>query len=201
MQSYKKYYIPYRPKANINYIYLLNLYKIAEKPVERRIKQDIGYKTIKELLSMINSEKIIMSEATLRRVLNNKEYEQFFEIKEYGSMKQIILKNDFRSLSNDKKPFVVLCPKTYELLIQEEDNLLAKYTIYLKYMCGLNKGSTDVTADQFLNTFGYSIKSHNMKDQLCKYNTLLEEEEIVRIKRNMLEDGKRRNTYTFIDLN
>ena len=42
--------------------------------------------------------------------------------------------------------------------------MLAKYTIYMKYMCGFNGGSADFTANQFLTTFNYSIKSNNIKD-------------------------------------
>lgn len=200
MQSYKKYFIPYYPTANINYIYLLSLYKIAEKPEERGIKQDIGYTSIKDLLSRINKEKKVLSDSTLRRMLNSDNYKHFFTIKEFGAMKWIILNNDFTNSTGQKKPFVVLCPKTYNLLIQQEDNLLAKYTIYLKYMCGINGGSTDFTANQFLTTINYSVSSNNIKDKISKYNALLEKEKIIYIKRNLLEDGKRRNIYTFIDL-
>ena len=199
MQSYKKYYIPYYPRAKINYIYLLSLYAIADRPENRALKQDIGFYSIKELLSMINSNKFILSEATLRRVLQSDDYKYFFSIEDLGKTKWIILNNDFRNSTQQKIPFVVLCPNTYNLLIQEEDNLLAKYTIYLKYMCGLNKGKTDFTANQFLTTFGYSTSSHNAKDKISKYNSLLEQKQIISIDRNLLEDGKRRNTYTFLD--
>jgi hypothetical protein len=62
-------------------------------------------------------------------------------------MKWITLNNDFRDTTGKKRPFVVLSPKTYNLILQEEDNLLAKYIIYIKYMCGLCGGSTDFTAN------------------------------------------------------
>ncbi len=200
MQSYKKFFLPYYPTANINYIYLLTLYKIAERAEERDIKQDIGYSSIKELLNKINKEDKVLSESTLRRMLDCSEYKYFFTVKVFGAMKWIILNNNFTKSAGKKEPFVVLCPKTYNLLIQKKDNLLAKYTIYLKYMCGLNGGSTDFIANQFLTTFNYSISSNNLKDKISKYNSLLEKERIISIKRNQLEDGKRRNTYTFIDL-
>lgn len=67
-------------------------------------------------------------------------------------------------------------------------------------MCGLcgNKG-TDFTANQFLQTFEYATNSNNYKDKISKYNSLLEEKKIVSIHRNPLEQGKRRNTYIFLD--
>ena len=197
--KYKQFYIPYIPKADINYIYLLSLYKIMEEADDRGIKQDIGYSSIKELLSRINRDKTIMSESTLRRLLKNKEYNDFFSIEKYGSMNWIHLNNDFRKSEEKTQPFVVLCPNTYNLLIQEQDNLLAKYTIYMKYMCGYCGGSTDFTANQFLSTIGYSNKSHSLKDTLSKYNILLEKNGLISIKRTPLEEGKRRNTYTFTD--
>ena len=140
-----------------------------------------------------------MSESTLRRLLKNKEYNDFFSIEKYGSMNWIHLNNDFRKTEEKTQPFVVLCPNTYNLLIQEQDNLLAKYTIYMKYMCGYCGGSTDFTANQFLSTIGYSNKSHSLKDTLSKYNILLEKNGLISIKRTPLEEGKRRNTYTFTD--
>ena len=66
------------PEANINYIYLLSLYGLAERAEEGGIKQDIGYNSIKELLDMINKDDNILSESTLRRMLKNDEYKKFF---------------------------------------------------------------------------------------------------------------------------
>ena len=120
---------------------------IAERPEERGIKQDIGFKSINELLSMINKDRTVLSDRTLRRMLNNEEYKCFFTLQEFGAMNWIILNNDFSRTANKQEPFVVLCPKTYNLLLEKKDNLLAKYTIYLKYMCGANKGITDITAN------------------------------------------------------
>jgi len=58
--------------------------------------------------------------------------------------------------------------------MNEKDNLLAKYIIFMKYMCGVNGGSSDFTANQFLTAFGYTTQSNNMKDKISKYNNLLE---------------------------
>lgn len=135
-----------------------------------------------------------------KEYLDTETHYGFFTFREFGGTKWIMLNNDFRGTSGKNKPFVCLSKDTYTLLIQEQDNLLAKYTIYMKYMCGLcgNKG-TDFTANQFLSTFNYSTNSNNYKDKISKYNSLLEEKKIVSIHRSQLEDGKRRNTYTFLD--
>ena len=156
------------------------------------------------MLEQINADGYVMSESTLRRMLNNKEYKDFFTIDRMGQTYWITLNNDFRKETGKENPFVVLNPKTYNLLFQEDKeikdkNLLAKYIIYLKYMCGYCGGSTDITANQFLTTFGYKTNSNGMKDQLTAFNKLLEDEKIISIKRTQIAEGKRRNTYTFID--
>lgn len=197
MQSYKKYYIPYRPKAKINYIYLLCLYRLAERPEDRGIKQDIDFLTYDALAERMG--KGIVSASTLRRIVKDGKYQEFLTFREFGNRKSIVLNNDFRETGGKDNPFVVLCPNTYNLLIQEQDNLLAKYTIYMKYTCGMGKGKADFTANQFLNTFGYKTNSNDTKEKLCRYNALLEKEKIVSIYRTPLEDGKRRNIYTFLD--
>ena len=197
MQKYEKFFIPYIPKdkkANINYIYLLFFYKLAESPEEHAIKQDISFLTYEELADRIG--KRLVSANTLRRVVKNEEYKDYFDFIVFGDRKTIILKNDIRV---NKKPFVVLCPNTYNLLLQQQDNLLAKYTIYLKYMCGKGGGRADFTANQFLATFGYATNSNNMKEKISQYNSLLEKKKIVSITRTPLEDGKRRNIYKFLD--
>ncbi len=197
MQSYKKYYIPYLPKANVNYIYLLSLYRLAERYEERGIKQDIDFMTFEELADKIGDN--IVSANTLRRIVKSEEYKGFLTFAEFGERKCIMLNNDFRGGTGNKQRFVVLCPNTYQLLLDKKDNLLAKYTIYTKYMCGMSGNNADFTANQFLDAFGYSTKSHNTKDKISKYNSLLERERIITIYRNQLEDGKRRNNYIFLD--
>lgn len=198
MERYKKIFIPYRPTDKVNYIYLISLYKCAERYEEKGIKTDIPFTTIQELTDKMNSQKNIISQSTVRRLLKDSSYKDFFNIEECGTQKWIILNNDVRT--GQLKPFVVLNPNTYNLLYQEQDNMLAKYTIYLKYMCGLCGGQTDITANQFLTTFGYSTKSNDTKDRISKYNKLLEDKKIIKIIRTPLEDGKRRNIYTFIDI-
>lgn len=66
-------------------------------------------------------------------------------------------------------------------------------------MCGLCGGCSDFTANQFLSAIGYSTMSSAQKEDISKFNKLLEDKKIVSIQRNRLEDGKRRNIYTFLD--
>ena len=203
MQSYNKYYLPFVPEADINYIYLFYLYGIAERTETGDIKEKIDYKTITGLLKEINKDQELMKYSTLQRLLADTEkYKDFFSIvKLLDGTNRIYLNNNFR-VSKGKKlpPFVVLNSKTYNLLIQQKNNLLARYTVYMKYMCGLCGGCSDFTANQFLSAIGYSTKSNTLKGMISGFNQLLEEYKIVSIQRNRLEDGKRRNTYTFLDV-
>lgn len=201
-QNYNKYYLPYVPRAKINYIYLFYLYGIAERNYSD-IKEKIDYKTIVELLGKINEKGEVMKYSTLQRLLadKKKQYKNFFSIIELpDGMNRIYLNNRFKS-ANGKKvpPFVVLNPKTYNFLIQQNNNLLARYTVYMKYMCGLCGGCSDFTANQFLSAIGYCAKSNTLKGMISGFNQLLEEHKIISIQRNRLEDGKRRNIYTFLD--
>ena len=201
-QNYNKYYLPYVPRAKINYIYLFYLYGIAERNYSD-IKEKIDYKTIVELLGKINEKEEVMKYSTLQRLLadKKKQYKDFFSIVELpDGMNRIYLNNRFKS-ANGKKvpPFVVLNPKTYNFLIQQNNNLLCKYVIYIRYMCGLCGGNSDFTANQFLSAIGYSTMSSAQKEDISKFNKLLEDKKIVSIQRNRLEDGKRRNIYTFLD--
>ncbi len=216
--NYKKFFLPYVPQAYVNYIYIFYLYIIAEQYEDRSIKQDVSYTSITDLFRKINTNKKLLSYneqrdqkkmkkqlisySTLRRMLNDDEYKNFFNTDTCGRMNWIRLNNDFCQNRNktEKKKFVVLNPKTYSFLIQQDDNLLAKYTIFMRYMCGASGGESDFTANQFFSAIGYSTFSNSEKDAISKYNRLLEENEIVKIERSQLEDGKRRNRYRFIDI-
>ena len=203
-QNYNKYYLPFIPQADINYIYLFYLYGIAERN-NADIKEKIDYKSIVKLLGKINKDKDkeLMKYSTLQRMLLDKDekYKDFFSIvKLPNGLNRIYLNNYFRHTEQKKvPPFVVLNPKTYNLLIQQKNNLLAKYTVYMKYMCGACGGKSDFTANQFLSAIGYCAKSNTLKGMISGFNQLLEEHKIISIQRNRLEDGKRRNIYTFLD--
>lgn len=211
MQNYNKFFLPYVPKAQVNYIYLFYFYGIATRFEEKQIiqqwqvKDEIVFSNFGELEQRINkkyanSEKdSVVSAATLRRVALSDKYNSFIHYdKNYYGKQGIILNNCFVGDKGKKSPFVVLNPKTYNFLIQQDDNLLAKYTIFIKYQCGRNGGKTDFTANQFFEAFGYSTKSNSGKDKVCEYNRLLVEKGIVSIQK-IRKDGKERNIYTFVD--
>lgn len=212
--------------VDVDYIYIFYLYLLAVRPREEKIKtlwrdayavkQMVNYSTIRDLQGQINelqetlkdklyniaeeAEKMQpISYATVQRMLNNELYNRYFTIDRQETNNILILNNDFSKSSNSNKDFVVLNPKTYLFLIKQQDNLLAKYTIYLKKMCGIGNGKTDFTADQFLTAYGYSTNSHSIKNTISQYNHLLEGQGIIRIDSRITDKGTRRNTYTFID--
>lgn len=205
MENYNKIFLPYVPKAEVNYIYLFYLYGIAVRYEDRKQKDDICFSSFRELEERINGKyakdgKKVVSQATLRRVALSEKYKDFFFYdKNYCGRQGIILQNDFSGDRGKKSPFVVLNRKTYNFLITQADNLLAKYTIFLKYQCGRGGNKTDFTADQFLQAIGYSTKAGNTKSLLGVYNRLLQEQGIITVKPIRI-DGKQRNIYSFIDV-
>lgn len=204
MQNYNKIFLPYKPQADVNYINLFYFYGIAERYEEKGVKSDILYSSNADIARKINikfGDKTISSSTIGRMIKNEEQYKYFFSILTTGKTRWIIINNDFSNLSKIelvKNPFVVLNKKVYTFLLEQKDNLLAKYVIYCKYQCGYYHGKTDFTANQFLETFGYSTQSNSTKDKLTMYNHLLEEQGILKIDRYTAENGTRRNTYYFI---
>ena len=127
----KKFYIPFDLSANVNYNYIISLYCIAEFDTDTKRYNTIKYKSLKQLAEMLN-----ISYKTLNNILNNDDYNIFFNIDKYN--KTIYLNNDF---INNKTfiPFVVLYDNEINILLKQNDNLLFKYFIYIKYFCGYAK--------------------------------------------------------------
>ena len=204
MQNYNKIFLPYKPQADVNYINLFYFYGIAERYEEKGVKSDIIYNSNADIARKINNkfgDKTISSSTIGRMIKNEEQYKYFFSILTTGKTRWIIINNDFSNQTKIeliKNPFVVLNKKVYNFLLEQKDNLLAKYVIYCKYQCGYYHGKTDFTANQFLQTFGYSTQSNSTKDKLTMYNHLLEEQGILKIDRYTAENGTRRNTYYFI---
>lgn len=217
---YNYYYLLYKENANVNYIYLLYLYKIAERYTDdieydfkKHLKTDISFKSFKELEIRINTLlkqyqkkdnkgklKTLISETTLSRIVSKKEYSDFFFYDKFGDNKLIILNNDFSKGSyNKNKSFVRLSPLMVNLLLEEQDNLLAQYIIYIIHSCGIHNNSADFTAIQFLQSAGYSLKANNYKSKVSDYNNLLKEKNIISIKSWRDEAGRMRNTYSLIN--
>ena len=196
---YNIYYIPYEINADINYIYLLYLYGIAKRDQGKRIKSIIEFNTFEELQNTINEKYGInsISVSTLRRIVNNDNYNKFFTYSRSNGIHRIELNNVF---SNGKNiSFVRLIPDIYNLILAERDNLLAKYIIYLIHSCGITGNNTDFTANQFLLSCGYSIKSNSYHSKLSTYNKLLKDKNIINITCRLEAGNRKRNTYKLLD--
>lgn len=203
------FYIPYYENYNINYIYLLLLYKLAEANKKQWIRSIVNYSSFKDLMNRMNdvassivkkqgttADKIqVISASTISRILNNTEYKEYFKWQK--DEKRIILLNDFRKSNSSKIPFVSLDENAVSFLIEQNDNLLAKYYLYLKYYCGSSKNKqTDTTAKQFLDALGYSTKSGSFVSKISEYNSLLVSNGLLKIKKYKDENGHERNIYS-----
>lgn len=203
------YYVPYYEKYNINYIYLLLFYKIAEADKKQWIKNIVNYSSFKDLMNRMNdvassiakernvmADKVqIISASTISRISTNTEYNEYFKWQK--DEKRIILLNDFRKSNSSKIPFVSLGENAVSFLIEQNDNLLAKYYLYLKYHCGSSKSKqTDTTAKQFLDALGYSTKSGSFVSKISEYNSLLVSNGLLKIKKYKDENGRERNIYS-----
>lgn len=184
----KHYYLPFEPKADINYLHLFDLMEQAEYNKETKAFDTIRYVSVKKL-----ADKLSFSKSTLDRIIDNSEYKPFFFVDRAN--KTITINNSFVGAQSKGKKFVMLTEDEVKLLREQKKNLLCKYLIYIKYYCGFSgNNSTDFTANQFLLACGYSIKSQEIKDTLSSYNKLLVNRGIIEIQR-FLDDGMRRNIY------
>lgn len=182
----QKYYIPFVPQAKVDYRFLIMLYGVAEYNKETKCFDTIQYKSISSLSKMLEK-----SPSALNSALKNKEYKPFFTIDK--TAKRITINNN---MAKEKKPFVCLSLEDIYFLTGIWDNLLCKYYIYLKYYCGYTKSkTTDGTAKQFLQLFGYSVNSSYI-DKVSEYNTLLKAEGLISIKTYRDESGNKRNIYS-----
>ena len=185
----KQYYLRFLPTANIDYILLLNLYDLADYNTDTKTYNTVKYKSLAGLADLLG-----ISERTLRRHLENKDYEPFLEWNKKN--KEIILHNDF-SKTGYRVPFITVSPVEVRLLKDQNDNLLCKYFIYLKYFCGYSATKRiDTTCKQFLSAIGYSSNSSYLS-RISSYNTLLEKNGIIKIKKIHDESGFVRNIYCF----
>ena len=206
------YYVPYYEEYNINYIYLLLFYRMAVVDKNLWIKNTVNYRSLKDLAKRMNElsnsirkeshntaqEVQIISQSTISRISNNSEYSKYFEWQKDN--KKIVLFNDFRNTTNSKKiPFVCLDEDVVSFLIEQNDNLLATYYLYLKYHCGSSKDKqTDTTAKQFLDALGYSTKSGSFVSKISEYNSLLVSKGLLKIKKYRDENGHERNIYSVL---
>ena len=186
----KYYYLRFRPTANIDYLYLLAFYDLAEYNEERKVFDTIRYPSVRVLAESLN-----VSSATVNRILDNPAYADFISIDK--PTKTITLHNSF--VRGKSEQFVRLTAEEVSLIREVKDNLFAKYLIYLKYYCGYAKDNkTDFTAQQFLSACGYSVKSNKTLSQISTYNRLLVDKGIIKIQKKRDELGHERNIYSYI---
>ena len=128
--------------------------------------------------------------------MSYREFSYFYDYFNYNAdNKEIILYNNFKKDKAKSNKFVVITEKEKEFLIQQDDNLLCKYLLYIKYYCGKSKTkTTDFTAEQFFAAIGYSKKSGSYKSLLSNYNGILSARGFIKIDKYR-ENGKERNIY------
>lgn len=187
----KIYYLNFIPKADINYLHLFSLYDLADYNTASKAYDTITYTSISKL-----AELLPFSYSTLNRILSNDEYKDFLSINKKD--KKIILNCSVIKESNNNC-FVRLNDIEVNFLYKQNDNLLCKYYIYLKYYCSLSQKfgkKQDFTAKQFLSTIGYSIKSQSQLDKISNYNNMLKDEGFISITSYKDNLGHTRNIYT-----
>lgn len=197
-----RYYFPFEPKAQVDYLLLLDLHDIAEYNTDTKQFDTIQFQSISKL-----AERLHRNNSTLSRHLEKSFYKPFFTYDKKA--KKILLHTDF-SNSKKKKSFVVLTNNEVQIIrnceAQDKEkgktdtkvnaNLLCKYLICLKYYCGYYHGKTDTTEAQFLEACGYCGKSSSYKALIAKYNEILTRNRIITIKKYRDELGHLRNCYS-----
>lgn len=186
----KHYYIPFIPKAEIDYLHLFELMEQADYTPSTKAYDTISYISISKL-----AEKLSFSRATLDRILNGDKYKAYLTA---DKEKKIIKLNTSFKAGSITQPFVCLTETEISFLRKHHDNKLCNYLIYMKYYCGVCKNiGQNFTAEQFLTNCGYSTKANSNYDDLSRYNKLLEDAGIITIIRYRDDDKKKRNTYKY----
>jgi transcriptional antiterminator len=104
----KQYYLRFLPTANIDYLFLLNLYDLADYNTDTKTYNLITYKSLAGLAECLG-----VSDRTVRRHLENAEYEPFLQWDKKN--KRILLYNDF-SKTGYRVPFITVSPVEVRLL-------------------------------------------------------------------------------------
>lgn len=190
------YYLNYEETSNINYTFLLCLYVIAKKDQKKGIANTIEYTKLQDIQQQIKDNcGITYSIPFISKELNKNSYSKYILIDK--NKKSIKILNNFKSGQAVSNKFIVLNSKEVELILKEQNNLLCKYLLYIKYYCGKSiKKQSDFTAQQFLNAIGYSANSGSNKQKLSQYNTLLLDKGLIKIQRVRDNNGRQRNIYS-----
>ena len=188
----RHFYIRYEAKADINYIYLLYLYSLAEYNTTKNLFDTVSYSSIRTLQKQIEDKfgKGSISPSTLSRLLNDERYGDYFKVDQ--KRKEIALQNATEGMPC----FIMLTNREVEFLLKQKDNLLIKYYLYIKHFCGMGAvGKQDFTAKQFLSFCGYSTTSNAYLSKVSSCNRLLVENGFIRIEQYKDEQGHTRNKY------
>lgn len=202
----RTYYLQYDEEASINYLYLFLLHKIAEVDKTTRLYNTVIYNNLEELTNRLNEEyntintenkKPVISKSTLSRVLNSDKCGKYFTYDK--ATKVITLQNNFtKRHTNGTAKFITLTDKEINFLLIQNNDLLTKYYLFIKYYCGFSgRNETDFTAEQFLEASNYSTKAGNYKSFLCAFNSLLVKEGFISISK-FRYNGRERNKYSLI---
>lgn len=192
----KKYFLYYNEQDNVNYCFLFGLFSIAEQNKSDKLNNIITYSTLQELSNRINSQcNYKISTSTISRIITDSQYQNYFT--KSSEEKKITLNTNFKENKHTGKKFVVLTDKEIKFLLEQDNKLLNKYYLYLKYYCGYSKSKKiDTTANQILSAIGYSSNCGNNKNSLCKFNTLLAEKGFLNITKEKDSQGYNRNIYS-----
>jgi hypothetical protein len=162
----------------------LRLYQQAEYCENTETYSIVKYSSEKELAERINTSK-----STLDRKLNDKRYNDLFTVDKKNRV--ITLNNNYRKNKENKRDKVVLLNyNEVDFLLNEDDNLLTKYYLYIKYNCiriqEYNKHNKtnkiqDFTAKQFFTATGYSYKSKEQENKLCKFRQKIQDNGFINI--------------------
>lgn len=188
-------YIYYNERETINYTFIFCLNILAELDKTERVYNTIYYETQKELAEKVSNicDNFSISTASIKAILNDEKYIPYFS-KEKG---KIILNNNFKKCKGNINKFVILTDKELLFLIKQNDKLLNKYALYLRYYIGFSKDKKiDSTFNQILCAIGYSEKSGQNKERLSKYNKILCDIGFISIQKKTDNKGYFRNIYT-----
>ena len=191
-----KYFLHYDEKAKINYCFLFSLFLIAERNTKEHINNIILYDTQKELSDRIKEKcNYNISASGISRILKNtEEYKIYFTKPEAEN--RIILNNNFKRGAAASNKFIILNEAEILFLLKQNNKLLNKYYLYLKYYCGFSRSKyIDTTANQILSAIGYSANCGSNKAALCKFNSLLLEQGFITITKSKDNKGYSRNFY------
>ena len=185
------YYVYFNLKDNINYVYLLKLYRLAQFNKDTRRYDIVKYNTLKDLAASLD-----ITASTLSTMINSDKYNNYFSIDKRHKI--ISLHNNFSG--SNTKPFIHLTASMVDYLLSIEavnKNLFIKYFLYIKHFCNISNKQQDFTANQFFDYIGLSTKSTKYKNLLNDYNNILKTSNYIAIKSSRDNRGYNRNYYIF----